>query len=297
MFMAVTAARKGAGRFAVAGRVVLAMLFVLGGVLLWPGRFYVEKMLTDLALPMGVVWFALLLTIGWLWWRRRLFESLPVVFIWLLLTVAANHTTAGLLSESLEAPYLGIDPLAEGHFDVICLLGGGAKVNRQGRATLGNSGSRLIVAAELFRAGRAPRILCTGEDLQSAPNLPTVAQTSKQVLMSLGTPPDGIITGGGYNTKTEMQAIAALAEERNWQRLGLVTSAWHLPRAMRLGLAAGIENDGRELIPLPADFRTEQERDLPWIVDVKRFSLVPSAGALGLTHASIKEYLASLVGR
>jgi uncharacterized SAM-binding protein YcdF (DUF218 family) len=90
---------------------------------------------------------------------------------------------------------------------------------------------------------------------------------------------------GGANTKEEFELIAREAKRRGWSKIGVVTSAWHMGRALRLARTAGVE-----VTPLPADF----VGDVPgW----DRLAIVPSGQALSETSRALREYLARLVGR
>ena len=271
-----------------AGMMVLAAC----GVFFWPGRSHAEKMVTQLALPLGAVWLGLLMACAWAVWRRQWSTSLLVGLCWLLLSVAGHSALGGRLVESLEEPYLAIEPLAEGKFDVVCLLGGGTWLDRNGKVKLADSGDRVVVAAELFRNGQCQRIYCTGDDSRHAPNWPTVAEMSAEALQSMGVPRDAILLGGGTNTKTEMVTIREEADRRGWRRIGVVTSAWHMGRAERLA-----EDASLSIVPLPADFHTGADADLPWPENVQRFSIIPKAEVLATTHHMLKEHLARIVNR
>ena len=68
--------------------------------------------------------------------------------------------------------------------------------------------------------------------------------------------------------------------------VGILTSASHLPRAMRLAKARGLD----DLIPLAADYRVTSSP--------KTFmSYIPSAGALDQFSRSQREIIARLVNR
>lgn len=84
-----------------------------------------------------------------------------------------------------------------------------------------------------------------------------------------------------------MAAIRRLVDEHpEWKRLGLVTSAWHMHRAMRL---AG--NHGIPLEPLPADFRGSDVQWNTWSL------IVPSGSGFFNCQTACKEILAGLVGK
>src|SRR5688500_1550752 len=62
--------------------------------LAWPGQPYVDRMLTELALPLGLVWFLLLATTATLaaFGRRR--TALWIGLVCLVLSVAGNGVVA-----------------------------------------------------------------------------------------------------------------------------------------------------------------------------------------------------------
>jgi uncharacterized SAM-binding protein YcdF (DUF218 family) len=98
-------------------------------------------------------------------------------------------------------------------------------------------------------------------------------------------PKDAIQLLGGATTKEEFEFIAREAQRLGWKRIGVVTSAWHMQRAMRLANAAGVKVE-----PLPSDF-------LGIVPTWDRAAIVPNAQALHESSLALKEYLARLVGR
>ena len=198
-----------------------------------------------------------------------------------------NFMTANELVKSLERPFLGFEPAALKPLDAIVVLGGGTTTNPNAQAQLARSGERVAMAAKLFLAGKTERIICTGTQtyISSGDDLDTSAE-SKAVLVELAIDPDSIDTIPGANTYQEMQQLKKwLSQHPEARRIGIITSAWHLKRAMRLANATGIE-----ATPIPADFLTRFPTVSPdWII--------PSSGNLEYSTLAIKEYLAALVGR
>jgi len=84
-----------------------------------------------------------------------------------------------------------------------------------------------------------------------------------------------------------MQELAEFIKEKDWtgKRLGLVTSAAHMSRALRLAR----DND-LSLLPLPADFKSTWPEFQP-------ARLIPSGSGLYRTERATKELLARVVGR
>jgi uncharacterized SAM-binding protein YcdF (DUF218 family) len=209
-----------------------------------------------------------------------------------VLSLVGNFTFGNMLVRSLERPYFTVEPLSEEPFDAIAVLGGGAWVDVKGRPVLGAAGDRVVLGARLFDAGKAPLLVCTGGDLEPAPNLPSVAEMTSTALLQLGVPENSIVPVGGDTTKSELAALKRAIDERGWKRVGIVTSAWHMGRVERLAKTAGVA-----FVPLPADFRSPAEADLPLWEKVRRFSIIPSSSAVQQTHLAVKEYLAVVARR
>ena len=100
---------------------------------------------------------------------------------------------------------------------------------------------------------------------------------TRMIWKELGIPESSIVMLPGENTEEEMQSLKKLVAERGWRRVGLVTSAWHLPRALNLAQRRGLQ-----LTPLPADFRgTLPSFSMP--------NLAPQADALANSTLALNE--------
>ena len=145
--------------------------------------------------------------------------------------------------------------------DVVVVLGGGQMTTPVGTSQISDAGDRLILAVQLFRLGKVDRIICTGTSgLPLADGEKTQADAGAEILISLGVPKDKILKIGGRNTIQEMQALDdwISSNEATKLRKGIITSAWHLPRAMRLAESVGIVAE-----PIPADFSNTQLKSSP----------------------------------
>ena len=264
------------------GFVALAVTYGLAG------RTMLEKTLTALASPVGLAWLALFGIGWWLFRTNRRSEATAVFLAWLILTMGGNTWVTHHLVGHLEAPWEQIDGITGEAFDVVVVLGGGTGERGAGRAQLLSDGERVITAARMFHAKKTQRIICTGtQQWRAAENNLHFRDEATQILVGLGIPTDRIEQLEGKNTTQEMQNLQSWIQQQpnSALRIGIVTSAYHLSRAMRLAASNGIVAE-----PIPANFRTPKLTVSPsWVV--------PSAGNLRDTAMATKEYLAGLIGR
>ena len=287
--------------------VLLVVSGLLGGAYALADIPGVEKVATALALPLGIVWLTLIGVWAGLFWSRQ-YGWMSVLFVpLLLLTALGNGYVAASLAGRLEASYSAAiptaltnhvdqppreDPLlrdepAVASVDVVVVLGGGVGQYADGTAGGNRNADRLLMAARLYHAGLTPRLHCTGEQPDSLRTLErTEGQLAREVLVSLGVPPDAVTVGGGRNTSEE---FTGLAETFPNERIGVVTSAWHLKRAERLAAAAGVD-----VVPFPCDFLAAG----PSPHGVKALlAFVPQSAALDTATRSIREFYAEAVSR
>ncbi len=259
------------------------------------GRDAIEKIGTALFMPSGLLWLMLLSLTIQLWpFRRRdpgATRSSAALAVFALYSLAGNGFIADAMAAALEAPYLHIDPLTEPPVDYIIVLGGGGGPGANGRLQGNSSGDRLILAAQLYYCHKETKFICTGQRIESM-NATGVdpADTSRDILTRLGVPSDSIELLGGKNTSEEMQNLGKRFSGSE-VRIGLLTSAWHLPRATRLAKRTGLTT-----LPLPADFRSSRQ-DQPLTTGQCIEAMIPSGSAMASTWWSTREFLGMLLGR
>jgi uncharacterized SAM-binding protein YcdF (DUF218 family) len=204
--------------------------------------------------PIGLTWFGMIVLTLWLaikrQWGPALFAGLLVVFM----VIIGSTGLPGHLLGSLEKPYAGVQIEALPTADAIVLLGGGAAPSRYEAegVHLTVAGDRLVMARELFRLGKAPVLLLGG----NANKLDGVVRFEgvivRELIATWGVPAEAIIPlGSNEDTHDEALKVRALAAERGWHRVLLVTSANHMRRASAVFRAQGLE-----VIPVPCNFLT-----------------------------------------
>jgi uncharacterized SAM-binding protein YcdF (DUF218 family) len=265
----------------------LPPLALFGGALVADGGFVGEKAVARLLMPPGLLWIAGYLGILALLDRGQRRVALVAGLLWGGYTLAGNLWVGGVMLRHLEAPFRA-DPVLDAPLDAVLLLGGGTAVRPDDGPQLGQSGDRVRVAARLWKRGQTRLLLTSGTSvagLQQAEGR-DLAQETRQLWLELGVAEDAIVmVPGPRNTREEITALKGLVAERGWRRVGLVTSAWHLPRALALAQAAELE-----LVPFGADFRGEDPV-------AGLFGLVPSANGFYRVQTAAWELLGRALGR
>jgi uncharacterized SAM-binding protein YcdF (DUF218 family) len=95
------------------------------------------------------------------------------------------------------------------------------------------SADRAARAAQLYKAGWAPRIIASGRYLRP---YASIAELEEHDLEERGVPTLGIVrlAHRAENTRDETAAIAQLISSRGWKRILLVTSSYHTRRSRYL---------------------------------------------------------------
>lgn len=260
---------------------VTLIALVLGLTLSQP--YIIGKVIGRLLMPAGMLWFALYIGVFVSYYARKQAMGALFLFAWLGLTFTGNEYVGGKLLDTLEAPYRSVQVFEEKPFDAVWVLGGGTFMSGD-YAQLGESGDRVMLGARLHKAGIAPVLVTSGSSIAGLGAAQDAAATTTTIWTSLGISEDNIIqVPGPKNTREELIAFKKLADEKGWKRVGLLTSAWHMRRAMKLAGAQGLE-----VQPLPADFRGGR-RD--------KGKVLPEPSGFVFVHRACWEYLGALAGR
>ena len=204
--------------------------------------------------PVGLVWGALLVLTALLWRRRQRGFAAATGALAVFITIIGSTGVPGKMLGSLERPYAGVKLADLPAADVVVLLGGGAQASRYEVAGvhLAQAGDRLVMAAELMRLGKAPVLLLGGNIAPFDGSEVVEAEIVKALLARWGVPADAMISlGANADTHDEALKVRALAAERGWHRVLLVTSANHMRRAV-----ATFGHMGLEAVPVPCNFLT-----------------------------------------
>jgi len=257
---------------------------VVSAVLLtaWLTPSYVlQKGLGRLAMPVGLIWISGFAGVWWTAHTGRRSVSLGLLGLWLAYSVAGNNLVGKSLLWSLESEFVSDSASAPSGLDAVFVLAGGTGRRADGTVQLGRAGDRLVTAARLYRGGDTRHLVYASPD---GPRDQTAEAV--EIWSLLGVPEEAVHRiRGPYNTRTEVAAFKALAQEQGWSRVGLVTSAWHLRRAMAL-----VEGAEWAAIPYPADVRGRSWRP-------SFMGIIPSGTGFSRVHVAMWEYVGAALGR
>ncbi|MCX7248290.1 MAG: YdcF family protein [Burkholderiales bacterium] len=221
-------------------------------------------------------------------WRRRSRLSmacgaLAMVWLWAWSTPVLSLWLRGTLEDQIAQPPLSRVPQTQ----AMVVLGGGVSPP-SGKATdinLGAAADRVWYAARLFHAGKAPLLLLSGgSDPQR--HAFSEARAMAIFLQDLGVPEQALVLEEASRNTLENAAFTAkLLNERGIRHVLLVTSALHMPRALALFSAQGLQVE-----PAPTDFEADNPPPgaLAWL---------PDAEALDGSGRAMKEWVGKWVGR
>ena len=175
--------------------------------------------------------------------RKRMAKwvgGLTVAWLWLWMTPIMTW----VVGVPLEREFLvdGRVPMVETfpRADAIVLLGGsmGVETNLSPYAEMWTSADRVWQAARLYRAGKANKIIATGNG---------AVDTTLPLLLDFGVAKDDVKCIDAVNTEEEAKGIA----KNECKKILLVTSAWHMKRARLMFEKYAPEI---EVVCAPADF-------------------------------------------
>ena len=248
---------------------------------------YLSKILPIFVMPLGVVFFLLLVALILIRRDRKRIAAGLLMLAMIVLWVSSMPLTARLLYQNIESRYppMPLDQVPSG--GCIIVLGGVVEAPILPRVDIefNDAIDRVYKTAELFRAGKAPYVIVTGGNQPWSESGTAEAELIREVLMGWGVPEDAIfLEGSSRNTRENalysQNIINAIACEKPL----LVTSAAHMQRAV-----AAFGSVGTRVIPVVTDVRVAGTA-LPAVMD-----FIPDSQALGMTSDAIREWVGQKV--
>lgn len=245
----------------------------------------INSYLTNLIIPLNlcVTLVVLGLVLGLLRWRKTAGALIAAGLIWVFSW--SLPATSLWLGGALEKRYPYLAPQTAPTADAIVVLGGNTA---NGRANWflpyekETAVVRVDVATDLYLAGRAPKVVLSGGALEGSVS---EAQGMAHRMRQRGVPDSALVL---ENASRNTYENAALTEDtlraNHIDKVLLVTSALHMPRAM-----AAFSKQGVEVIAAPAPPQIVLPPGsgiAPWMPDTR---------TLDASRSIIKEYAGLLV--
>ena len=197
--------------------------------------------------------------VTWLW-----FWSMPLV---------SDALGASLESEFPPEP---VEQLPQA--DAIILLGGGmsSATNVYPYANICAAADRAWHSARIFKAGKAPLIVPSGAGCEC---------TEVPFLVDLGVPREAIhVEAESRNTEENAKFVAELLKDRDHPKVLLVTSSWHMRRALLMYRRYA---PNMEIVPAACDYECTINRGQP----SAEIGIFPEVNAFATSSAMWKELL------
>ncbi|TNJ39196.1 YdcF family protein [Chlorobaculum thiosulfatiphilum] len=243
-----------------------------------------SKLLPLFVLPPGI---CLLLAIAGLLFKRRYLVWIALALLWAL----SLPVVGDALMRRIEMPYHRIPVESVRRADAIVVLSG--MLRQLDGAPLGEFGEaadRFEGGVDLFRAGKAPVLVFTGGQMPWQPDAAPEGELLAARARLRGVPAGSIrLTSTVANTAGEAVATAALLGVAHGKpkRIILVTSTFHMSRALMLFRAAGFEVE-----PFAVDFRATDQMRQTTMLD-----FLPDANGLDASAMALREMIGRTVYR
>ncbi|MGB0563141.1 MAG: YdcF family protein [Spirulinaceae cyanobacterium] len=253
---------------------------------------FLSKLLPLFVYPVGLTCVLLVVALV-LIVRQSRWAALPIVLALLILSAASNGSVNAAIVRSLEWRYLPQGELPTA--DAIVVLGGGILPQEDPRPDIEvtEGGDRTLYAARLYHQNKAPLILATGGRIDWHGTQRPESRDIALLLRRLGVPSNAIFQEpDSLNTYENAVMSKPILERRQVEKILLVTSATHMPRAQ-----AVFTKQGFEVIPAPTDFRITQlhTADDQRTIAGQILNLIPDTGNLWSTTVALKEYVGIVI--
>lgn len=243
-------------------------------------KFLAKSALPPASLAAGLLVAGALAVIGW----RRLARLAVILAVGQTLVLSIPWVSDLLMAPLQDEARAAARAAPACCYDAIVVLGGGIAAAAPPYAPephLTESADRVWEAARLFHRGLAPQVIASGG---SATGPTPEALAMRTFLVALGVPTAAIVLEEkSVNTIENIREIRRLV---NNGRVALVTSASHMPRALRLARIAGLDVGA-----FPTDWRPPADARASWE------NWLPTIGALSTSTTALQELMANTFDR
>ncbi|RZM77863.1 YdcF family protein [Leptolyngbya iicbica] len=256
---------------------------------------FLSKLLPLLVYPLGLASVLMAVTVWGIWRKRQRLAMASTIAAFIVLWAGSNAWVATRLMQSLEWQNLPPTPMPTA--DAIVVLGGCTRAADAPRpwVDVNEAGDRVLHGAQLYNAGKAPKLILSGGRIEWKGGGPPEAEDMAQIAVAMGVPKTDIITEPtSLNTYQNAVNVKAILQQEGIERILLVTSAMHMPRSLAI-----FQKQGIDAIAAPTDFQISERRvaEVSGTRQAILLSLLPDAYNLQDVSRAMKEYLGLLIYR
>ena len=240
------------------------------------------KLLYAWLLPPGI--FLLVIAVLYFYYRKTKHAN-GLLLLFLLIYLLSVNVVSDKIIEPLENQYgqPAVSEMKDAQA-IVVLAGGSYDGVPDFDGTGQNSESstvRLVAGLRLYKALHLPMVLSGGSLYDDKT---TEASLEYRFLNACGVEEQYLIKEDrSRNTAENAKYVKQICQQRNFDKVILVTSAFHMPRSV-----AFFEREGVDVIPYPTDYKTNRNTRL------NAFAFTPQAENLYHSSIAVKEYLGLL---
>ncbi|BAY55459.1 MULTISPECIES: YdcF family protein [Leptolyngbya] len=254
---------------------------------------FLSKLLPIFLYPLGLSCILLLITLVLLWKKRSRLALIPVTLTGLILFLSSNASVSNAIVQSLEFQYL---PQQIPTADAIVVLGGATESAIPPRPwiELKEESDRVLYGAKLYRDQKASRIILSGGRIDWRPSSSSEAEDMAVLMETMGVPRSAmLLEPNSLNTRENAVNSLEIMKAQKIQKILLVTSAMHMPRAMMIFRKLGID-----AIAAPTDYiALQMDQASQSKIEATILDFFPDADQMRRTTRALKEYLGIFVYR
>ncbi|GAB5045892.1 YdcF family protein [Thermodesulfovibrio sp. TK110] len=199
----------------------------------------------------------------------RFLAILSALFVYLI----SIEPVKDLLLYPLEKNYAVTEKL---NADAIVILGGGTYSLDSFTEDTSN---RLLAGYRIYKKTKLPVIVSGGAVEGRIPDSAAMAE----MLKKLGVESGKIIEETkSKDTAQNASYVSEICKEKNFKRVILITSAYHMERAVKI-----FKKTGLMILPYPADFKRSNHYNV--------YSFLPKFSNFAISSKAIREYIALVV--
>ncbi|MDA0269016.1 MAG: YdcF family protein [Cyanobacteria bacterium] len=256
---------------------------------------FLSKLLPLLIYPLGLSCGLIVVALVLLWRRRTRWAMGAIATALAVLLMGSNAWVATRLTQTLEWQNLPPQPVPKA--EAIVVLGGSTRSAIYPRpwVDLNEAGDRILHGIRLYQGGKAPLLVFSGGRIAWRGGGDPESADMAKIATAWGVPAQAIAQDTtSLNTHQNAVNVKALLDERGLNRILLVTSAMHMPRALAI-----FRHQGMEVIAAPTDFLVSVQtvEEISGSRQGVMLSLLPDASNLFQVSRALKEYLGLLVYR